>query len=781
MSYKNSKHVIALGFVLVLGLLAAVTAVGLSRMMSINGRFEAIGNNHSAKTDIIFSMRDVIRERFLHLHIMSLTADPFDRDERFMRFNTLGQEFLELRERLVATGLTAEEQAVFERVLAVIAKSQPLQASIARKLRSGDTTGVDRLMMNDSILEQEIAERFDEIVAIERKAAQAGATEAARTYRNTVILMLILGVAGLTLGGFIAYFVIGRTGRIESALFREKEQAEVTLQAIGDGVITTDAENNVAYLNPIAEQLTGWSLEEARGKPLRTVYNVINEITREPIDPPTAFDHYHLGTMSLDKFTVMLGRHREEFAIEGSSAPIRSKEGRLIGAAIVFRDVTEPRSLAQQLIRQASHDALTGLVNRRKFEALLQQLLDSAKTQNKQHAVLYMDLDQFKVVNDTCGHIAGDELLRQLALLLQSKVRNSDTLARLGGDEFGVLLEGCPLEQAHQIANQLREAVQDFRFVWQAKTFKIGVSIGLVNIDDKSSDLASIMSAADSACYIAKEKGRNRIWVHQADGAEVVQRHGETQWISRISDAFEDNRFRLYRQTVMPLVDGKNVKYDELLLRMIDEYNNLVIPTAFIPAAERYGIMPSVDRWVIRKALNWLVAHPNKPGDPSILAVNLSGQSLCDEYFLDFVIEQFALTQIDPKQICFEVTETAAIANWGRALYFISTLKEMGCSFALDDFGSGMSSFAYLKSLPVDFLKIDGAFVRDIDTDRVDLTMVEAITRLGHVMNMKTIAESVESDIILQKVRELGVDYVQGSTIHVPEPLEPVPSGPYGT
>ena len=628
-------------------------------------------------------------------------------------------------------------------------------------------------VVNNFLLEIETSARFDEISSTAADGAAKAVTDAAREYHNAYALILLLGIGGICLGTIIALFVIRRTSLTEDALFREKEQAEVTLHAIGDAVITTDAQGMIVYFNPVAEQLTGWSLEEARGKPLKTIYHVINEITREPTEHPIDPGYSEGHVAEIGKFTTLINRNKEEFAIEGSSAGIRNSAGKIIGIVLVFRDVTEPRSLAQQLIQQASHDALTGLANRRKFEILLQQLLESAKTQNKQHAMLYLDLDQFKLVNDTCGHIAGDELLRQLADVLQSKVRNSDTLARLGGDEFGVLLDGCPEDQAERIANELREVVQDFRFMWQGKTFRIGVSIGLVNITQDSKDSLSILTAADTSCYIAKEKGRNRIWIHQPHDGEVLQRHGEMQWILRITEAFEQNRFRLYKQTAMPLNNnGKQTKYEELLLRMIDSNSALIMPMAFIPAAERYGVMPSIDRWIIRKAFSWLIAGPIKKDEPYVLAINLSGQSLCDDYFLDFIIEQLAVSQINPRQICFEITETAAIVNWGRALRFISTLKDMGCSFALDDFGSGMSSFAYLKSLPVDFIKIDGSFVKDMVNDQVDFTMVELINRLGHLMNIKTIAESVEDQAVLEKITQLGVDYAQGHSVHIPELLE---------
>jgi len=347
-------------------------------------------------------------------------------------------------------------------------------------------------------------------------------------------------------------------------------------------------------------------------------------------------------------------------------------------------------------------------------------------------------------------------------------IRDSDTLARLGGDEFGILLETCGPSQAEQIAHTLLESLQDFRFVWRDKIFRVGVSIGLVCIHIGNDTVSSVLSAADAACYMAKDKGRNRVWVHQEDDRETVDRQGEMEWVSRIMRAFDENRFSLYFQRIVPVAAGAaNQPYREVLIRLRGERGELVLPMAFIPAAERYGVMNTIDRWVVNTAFHWLASRPTEEG----LAINLSSQSLGNEDFLDFVMEQFRMTRLSPRRICFEITETAAIANWNRASHFVSALRARGCSFALDDFGSGMCSFAYLKTLPVDFIKIDGAFVRDLTQDKVDYAMVEAINHIGHVMGIQTIAEYVENEQTLAKLRELGVDYVQGYGIHVPQPL----------
>ncbi|MBR8834806.1 MAG: EAL domain-containing protein [Stigonema ocellatum SAG 48.90 = DSM 106950] len=573
----------------------------------------------------------------------------------------------------------------------------------------------------------------------------------------------------------------------EEVIFREKELAQVTLQSIGDAVITTDALGYVQYLNPIAQMLTGWSQLEAKGLPLCEVFQIINETTREPVLNPVEHALREGRIVGLANYTILISRNGEEFAIDDSAAPIHASDGQVIGAVMVFHDVSDTRSLSRQLSWQASHDALTGLLNRRKFEYHLEQTINHAKTHNQQHALCYLDLDQFKIVNDTCGHFAGDELLRQVTRLFQSQVRKTDTLARLGGDEFGLLLNQCSLEYAQRIANDIREKVQEFRFIWEDKVFTIGVSIGLVIIDNKAENIAKILSFADAACYAAKNRGRNRVHIYQVDDLDLAQQQGEMQWVTRLGHALEENRFRLYYQPIVPVLGSElNTEHYEVLLRLQDETGSLVSPMAFIPAAERYNLMHLIDRWVIRTLFATQGQHYcdtwNRCQDQNcqysyLYAINISGASINDEQFIEFLHEQFALHQIPPQMICFEITETIAIANLSKASQFISELKSLGCSFALDDFGSGMSSFTYLKNLPIDFIKIDGSFIKQILDNPIDSAVVEAINHIGQVMGLKTIAEFVENDAILEKIKALGVNYAQGYGIAPPRPFEHTPSG----
>lgn len=436
-------------------------------------------------------------------------------------------------------------------------------------------------------------------------------------------------------------------------------------------------------------------------------------------------------------------------------------------------EVRRSHRIAEATIHHlAYHDHLTGLVNRTQFDRQLCAALESARRDGVSHILLYLDLDQFKVINDTCGHQAGDELLSQLAMLLRDNVRSNDVLARLGGDEFGVLLENCPMSQAKQIAENIREEINSFRFVWQDKSFSIGVSIGMATISKESQGADEVLGAADMACYAAKDMGRDRVHVYMDNDTELQRRHNEMQWVSRIKDALHDNRFVLHCQQMQSLnAYADAVPHCEFLVRMKDEKGAVILPGAFIPAAERYGIMPHLDRWVIKSVIQYLSKRQAEAQPSAVYFVNLSGASLSDRAIFSYIKQQISQYQIAPELLCFEITETAAIANLSNAVEFVKDIRGLGCRFALDDFGAGLSSFSYLKSIPVDYLKIDGAFVRDIASDPMDFAIVQAINEIGHVAGLHTIAEFVESDTVLQMLREIGVDLAQGYAIGYPRTL----------
>ena len=479
---------------------------------------------------------------------------------------------------------------------------------------------------------------------------------------------------------------------------------------------------------------------------------------------------------------IVSGSIGEELAVEAMKAGandyiMKTNLTRLVPA--VKRELREAerrkdfRKAESTIHYLAYHDALTGLVNRHQFEKRLQRAIDNAKENDITHTLLYMDLDQFKIINDTSGHIAGDELLRCLAVALKNHIRERDTLARLGGDEFGVLLEVCSLQRGERIAEMLREIIQDFRFVWKDKTFTIGVSIGVVAIDAASSNIEDVLSSADMSCYAAKERGRNRIHVYRADDAELTLRQNEMQWVSNINWALEKNSFQLFQHRIVSLIDHHNIFFREFLVRMEDGRGKIIPPNAFIPAAERYNLMPSVDRWVIENGFRILAEDQgvNANKYPEVAFFNLSATSLSDNSCLDFICSQLKKYKLSPETICFEITETAAITDFRNAIEFIEGVKKMGGLVALDDFGTGMSTFSYLKRMPVDFIKIDGSFVRNMLQNPIDCSIVEAINNIGHVAGIKTIAEFVEHEAVKDKLRDIRIDYAQGFVIDTPSPV----------
>ncbi len=563
--------------------------------------------------------------------------------------------------------------------------------------------------------------------------------------------------------------------KAETAVFQAKERAQVTLQSIGDAVITTDSEGRIDYMNPVAESLTGWENREAQGQLIGKVLTVVDENTHVAGESPVARCLREGQVLGLAEHTVLVNRRGQEIAIQDSAAPIRDRAGNLIGAVMVFHDVSKERRLHRALHYQASHDALTGLINRREFENRLTAAVEQAR-QNPQarNVLLYLDLDQFKLVNDTCGHPAGDLLLKQITGVIQSRVRGGDTLARLGGDEFGILLQDCGQDQALRIAENLRQGIRDYRFTWQGGALAVGASIGIVEITNDIPTVANVMSAADVACYSAKDSGRNRVQLYRPD--DVPERHREMHWVSKLARARDESRFELFYQPIVPIGARPHEReHFELMLRLRDEHGTIVAPAEFIPAAERYNIMPSIDRWVVRQALDRVVHRIESGVKPFTVAVNLSGTSLNDERFLEFLIAELGGSVLAAGAMCFEITETAAIENLSNVVYFMRELKNRGCHFALDDFGSGLSSFMYLKTLPVDYLKIDGQFVENVTRDPVDRSMVAAISQVGNAMGIQTVAERVESPEVLAELGRLGIGFAQGFYIAKPRSTSEFP------
>ncbi|SFX55615.1 ammonium transporter [Marinospirillum alkaliphilum] len=559
---------------------------------------------------------------------------------------------------------------------------------------------------------------------------------------------------------------ISERKRMEAQLHRHSELAQVTLEAITEGVITCDALFQTIYLNPVAAQLTGWPSRQAYGKPLQQVLSLQGG-DQEPLNLESLCQSRRKQCLQL------LSSKGARADVEVTPAPLHDHQGHPIGWVLVLQDVTHSNHLQQQLSFQAIHDTLTGLVNRREFEHRLQAMIQDVGQNQSEHILCYMDLDQFKIVNDTCGHRAGDLLLRQLADTLKPLLRQSDTLARLGGDEFGVLLSHCPLQRGQDIAEKLRQVVCDFRFSWEGRVFSVGVSIGLVPLQSPCGDLDEVLTWADTACYAAKNLGRNRVHLYTPDSSEVQQQTQQVQWVNRIQQALDQDLFRLYCQPVLPLNTTEPLlPHYEILLRLQDPQGQVVPPGAFIPSAERFNLMPQIDAWVIRNTLAWMGDQLRSSNRPLLCAINLSGASIGDPHCLQVIREQIERHRVPAHYICFEITETTAMADLMLARDFITELKKLGCRFALDDFGSGLSSFGYLKQLPVDYLKIDGIFIRELADNPIDQAMVASINNIGHIMGLKTIAEFVENAATLEVLQQLDVDFAQGFYLGQPQPLE---------
>jgi diguanylate cyclase (GGDEF)-like protein/PAS domain S-box-containing protein len=568
---------------------------------------------------------------------------------------------------------------------------------------------------------------------------------------------------------------------LEVSLSRSKRQAQYTLESISEGVITTDKDGRIDYMNRAAESMTGANRDTASGHKLGELFSLIDEADRRPLGDPVERCLSMRRRVNMGRRALLVSRDGEhEHSIEITASPIRGPGNSISGTVVVFHDVSEIRGLTRQMSYQATHDALTGLINRREFERRLQEAMDSAHAEEGVHIVFYMDLDRFKVVNDSCGHLAGDNMLREVAALIKDQVRDSDFVGRLGGDEFGTLLIGCPIDKARQIATDICNAVAAYRFVWQDKIFNIGISIGLVEITHASGALQDVMSAADSACYVAKQHGRGQVHVYSARDEAIARERGDIQWLRQLQEALHESKFVLALQPIIATGTGDDSgPAVEVLIRMPDQHGRYAKTADFLRSAERYQLMPQIDRWVVNATLAAINSGEIKIAGNRSCAINISGQTLGDEGFLGFVVDALDHSGVSPASICFEVTESAISANVQHAQRFIEVLHGIGCEFALDDFGSGLGSFSSLKHLPVDYLKIDGMYTRNLSTDQVNQEMVAAMIKLARTMEFKVVAEQVEEQEDFDWLRDVGVDFVQGNFIDPPTNLGTGTTGTY--
>ena len=568
---------------------------------------------------------------------------------------------------------------------------------------------------------------------------------------------------------------------VEVSLSRSKRQAQYTLESISEGVITTDNEGRIDYMNIAAEAMTGANRDDVVGHKTGELFSLIDEADRRALGDPVERCLSIRRRVNMGRRALLVSRDgKHEHSVEITASPVKGPGKSISGTVVVMHDVSESRGLTRQMSYQAAHDALTGLINRREFERRLEEAMDTAQSEEAVHILFYMDLDRFKAVNDSCGHMAGDNMLREVAALIREQVRDSDFVARLGGDEFGTLLVGCPIEKSQQIAADICNAVADYRFVWQDKIFNIGISIGLVEISHASGSMQDVMSAADSACYVAKQHGRGQVHVYSARDEAVARERGDIQWLRKLQEALHENKFVLATQPIIATGSGTaSGPAVEVLIRMPDEHGRTTNSADFLRSAERYQLMPQIDRWVINAVLAAINSGEIKLASNRSCAINISAQTLGDEGFLTFVVDALDHSGVAPGSVCFEVTESAISTNVQYAQRFIEVLHGIGCEFSLDDFGSGLGAFSSLKNLPIDYLKIDGTYTRNLATDQVNREMITAMITLARTMDFRVVAEQVEEQEDFDWLREVGVDYVQGNFIDAPAPLGTSSTGTY--
>lgn len=567
------------------------------------------------------------------------------------------------------------------------------------------------------------------------------------------------------------YSTRARNSATAAQLYREKERLLTTLQSIGDGVITTNSAGEIDFINPIAETLTGWQLEQAKGKPIEKILRIVHESDLTPVLNPILVAIKEKRVTSIPHDSILLSRSGENYAIQDSAAPIIDGNGDVLGGVLVFQNVSKERGLSQQLAYQASHDSLTGLLNRRSFEQRLQLAIDEHSLNTVADVALYLDLDNFKVINDSAGHKAGDALLKEVGAILTQCLRTDDTISRLGGDEFGLLLKHCPMAKVEEIAKDLIERIKQYNFIWNKVAYGLGVGIGIVALDDEDIDVSQIMSALDVACYEAKARGRNQLEIYGKENKLTKKRHQDLVQAASIRQAILNRQFILYAQPIVNTTDTESLSHYEILVRL-QRNGEILTPNFFINAAEQYDLILNIDRFVTEHTFKF--AAQQAPLRKLKFNINLSGRSLDNDQFLDHVLICAEKYAIDPGNICFEITETAAIRHLDKSVAFLNQLKTIGFKLALDDFGTGLSSLSYLKQFPIDYIKIDGIFIRNIAEDDTQKLLVQSIHRIAEAMNLYTVAEQVEDDASLAALQKLGVNYVQGYLFGRPVPLSEI-------
>ena len=766
---KSSLLLIISFSVLLLITFSALTFISF-QIEETQSQIEKIVTSNNKKTRLLVSMQQAARERSLSLYTMVNTRDAFEYDETFINYQSYAGEFIRARQTFLSMNLSEEEHELIKKQGELSQIAVPLQNSILKLLdQEKYKNAADTLIKKSIPAQNAVLAIIDKIIELQNGNNENIVSQLKNKLNNSITIITLFSIIIFILTILTILYVISRITKTEENLFFEKELAQTTLHSIGDGVITVDKDYIIQTINPVAESLADVKNQDVIGKNILSIYQGENAKQRSIINKNLVGSDIQ---RSLFDFTLTK-KDGTKHEVEHTIAPIINPNKNILGAVIILRDVTNVRQMEKRLSYQASHDALTGLMNRREFEVRLKQAIRNAQTEDTSHSLCFLDLDKFKIINDTSGHAAGDEFLKQISGTIQSLLRQTDVLARLGGDEFAIILDQCSIHQAQNISEQIINKIRETRFSWGKNSFETGASVGIAPISKFTISSSEAMSTVDAACYEAKNKGRNRIQVFEPDNADFVKHKKETSWIQKIKKAITDDSFELYFQEIINI----NPKYPtpktiELLIRLNNK-GEIIYPNSFIPTAERYNLMPIIDEWVINNAFDFIKRYQEKHNSDIRVSINLSGQSLSEDSVLNLITQKLRKEKhIKKELICFEITETAAIANLTKAIEFIASVKQMGCNFSLDDFGSGLSSFSYLKNMPVDNLKIDGIFIRDIHNDPVNKVFVESIHNISKIMGIKTTAEYVENEEILECITAIGIDYAQGYHISRPVPVK---------
>ena len=739
------------------------------QIKSSQDQINEIVTTNNKKSRLLVEMQQAARERSLALYKMINTKSESKYKIVYKKFQIHADKFNKARQVFLSMHLTGTEQNLIEKQGKLSRLALPLQNIIIKLIHKNRYKDAVNILINKAIPAQNsVLSQISKVIDYQNDSNEKIVVQLRNKVEKNIIIVIISSIVILFLTVFTAIYVMIRITKSEEQIFFEKELAQITLHSIGDGVITVDKDYLIQSINPVAETLADIKEKDVINKNILSIYDNESATQRSKINDSLEVK----GTnRSLFDFTLTK-KDGTKYEVEHTIAPIIDHNKNILGAVIILRDVTEVRTMEKRLTYQATHDALTGLINRREFEVRLTQIIRNSTNKDVTHSICFLDLDKFKIINDTSGHAAGDEFLKQVSKTIQSKLRQTDVLARLGGDEFAIILDSCSIHQAKNICNLIIKKIRETRFNWGKNSFETGASIGIVPITNITASVSEVMSSVDAACYEAKNKGRNRIQVFEPHDAEFVKHQLETSWIQKIKKAVDNNQFELYFQELRNINPTHPTPLSiELLIRLNDN-ENVISPDSFIPTAERYSLMPMIDEWVITNAFEFIKAYREKHNSDIRVAINLSGQSLSEDSVLNLITTKLRKNKKLKKElICFEITETAAIANMSKAIEFIAQIKQMGCKFSLDDFGSGLSSFSYLKSMAVDNLKIDGVFIRDIHIDPINKIFVESIHNISKIMGIRTTAEYVENEDILNCIKDIGIDYAQGYHISKPAPI----------